>query len=397
MSWQTFFTVLPTALSAVFCSTTHLTFFSAMSARKPAEIPPAPPLVSILKPVAGRDEALIENLSSFADLDYPAYELLLGVASLDDPAVPVLQAFLAAHPSLPAQLIVTAPPRGAVANPKVAQLIALARAARGAVLVVSDANVRVRKSYLRSLVAALARPGVGLVSSVIVGAGGRTLAASIDSAEQGAHIAPSVVAAHRLGLWPITVGKSMAMWKSALAAVGGFESVASVLAEDDVLGQRFHAKGYGVDLCFEPVEHHGPGASWSATIDRHARWARLRRSITPLGFAFELWLSPLIVAAAIAIAGPSRLSIGVLAGALVLSWAGALLSLLCAGARDAFRLAALEPLRAATMFLCWCLGFTSRKIVWRGNAFTIAAGSALIPADEEPSVASVSSARISSI
>ena len=49
-------------------------------------------MVSILKPVAGADDELRENLESFAALDYPAYELLIGLASPDDPARPIVEA-----------------------------------------------------------------------------------------------------------------------------------------------------------------------------------------------------------------------------------------------------------------------------------------------------------------
>lgn len=380
MNWQSLLTVLPTAVSAGFFTTTHLTFSAAMARKGESKLPSPAPRVSILKPVAGRDEELLENLASFVDLDYPDYELLLGTSSKDALAVPVIQAFIAAHPGLQARLVITSPPRGEVKNPKVAQLIDLARAATGSVLVVSDANIRVRESYLRSLVFSLSRPGVGLVSSVVVGAGERTLASAIDSAQLGAYVAPSVATAHALNLWPITVGKSMAMRARDLAAVGGFEGVAGVLAEDDVLGQRFHAQGHGVELSFDPVENHAAQATWTSLIDRHARWAMIRRSLTPLGFTFELLLSPLLVAAAIAVVAPSRLSFAALAFSLVLMWAGALLSLSRARNPRALALAALEPLRVATMSLCWVLGAVRREVVWHGNAFSLTAGSKLLPA-----------------
>jgi ceramide glucosyltransferase len=379
MLWQTLLTALPTALSAALFSKAYLGYAAARARPVPMELPEPAPWVSILKPVAGRDDGLAENLASFTALDYPAFELLLGVASLDDPAVPTLRAFLAAHPGFPARLIVTTPARGAVRNPKVAQLISLAEEAKGAILVVSDANVRVPRGYLRSLVAALSRPGVGLVSSVVVGAGERTLAAAIDSAQLGAYVAPSVAAAHALGVWPITVGKSMAMWRRDLAAVGGFESVSGVLAEDDVLGRRFQAAGRGVDLCLAPVENRNAELSWRAMIDRHARWAMLRRTLTPAGFAFELLLSPPLVALAVALLAPSRLALTLFAAALSLSCAGAFLAHLPTGLARAFRLAALEPLRIAAMTLCWGLGWVRRRVSWRGHAFVLGPGSSLEP------------------
>ncbi len=77
MSWQSLLTVLPTAVSAGFFATTHLIFAAAMARKSPAEIPSPAPRVSVLKPVAGRDEELLQNLASFVSLDYPDYELLL--------------------------------------------------------------------------------------------------------------------------------------------------------------------------------------------------------------------------------------------------------------------------------------------------------------------------------
>ena len=113
----------------------------------------------------------------------------------------------------------------------------------------------------------------------------------------------------------------------------------------------------------------------------------IRRSLTPLGFTFELLLSPLLVAAGIAAAAPSRAAFASLAFSLVLMWAGALLSLTRARNPHAFALAALEPLRVATMSLCWVLGAVRRKVVWRGNAFSLTAGTRLLPVSPDARLA----------
>ncbi|APR78566.1 Ceramide glucosyltransferase [Minicystis rosea] len=337
---------------------------------------------------------MLDNLTSFAHLEGARYELLLGIACPDDPAIPVIRTFLAAHPALSARLVVTTPPCGEIQNPKVAQLISLSRAARGSVIVVSDANVRVSPSHLRSLLAALSQPGIGLVSSVVVGGGERTLAAAIDSAQLGAYIAPSVVAAHTLRLWPITVGKTMAMRSRDLTSIGGFESVGAVLAEDDVLGQRFVARGLGVALCLEPVENYSPTACWSSVLKRHVRWAAMRRSLTMLGFAFELFLSPLLVATVTAVIALSRLSLGLLIAATIFSCGGAYLSLSRTRRQNAAALAALEPVRVAVMFSCWLAGWFIRTVTWRGNAFRIASGTRLTSILATP-VASTARASVS--
>ena len=87
------------------------------------------PSVTVFKPLAGEDEDLRENLESFARLDYPAFEILFGVASKADPAYALAQRFVAAHPELAARVLVTDPQ--AAVNPKVAQLLWLEREAAG--------------------------------------------------------------------------------------------------------------------------------------------------------------------------------------------------------------------------------------------------------------------------
>jgi ceramide glucosyltransferase len=379
MEWQTLATVLPTAVSATLYALTQSSFLWAMRGRGGAPLPPVRPWVSILKPIAGADDDLRDNLESFAALDYPAYELVFGLTSRDDPALPIVRAFLAAHPALPARLVWTRPARGAVRNPKVAQLIDLTREARGSVLVVSDANVRVPPTYLRSLVSCLLRPGVGLVSSVIAGSGERTLGAALENAQLGAAVAPAVVTAHRVFGRPITVGKSMAMRRADLVRVGGWESVADVLAEDDVLGQRFHALGYGVELCLEPIHNRNVNGSPLRTIERHARWAKMRRALVPHLFLGEPLLSPLVIATLVALASPSEMALQLVGCALALQLVGALLGHTLLAARRPLLLTALEPLRIAAGFACWCLAVASRRVSWRGNAFLVTAGSKLVP------------------
>jgi ceramide glucosyltransferase len=375
-------TVLPTAASASVYAAVCTAFFWAMIRRPAQPRPCLAPRVSILKPIAGVDDDLRANLESFARLDYPSYEIVFGIASRTDPAVPVVQAFLADHPALGARLVWTSPPRGPVLNPKVAQLIELTAGAEGTVLVVSDANVEVAPDYLGNLVGCLLRPGVGLVSSVIAGSGERSLGAALENAQLGASVAPAVVTAHLVCGRAITVGKSMAMRRRDLERVGGWESVGGVLAEDDVLGQRFHALGYGVELCLTPVHNRNVHGTVLSCVERHARWARLRRGLAPTGFALEPLLQPLAIASVVWLLSPTPLAAQLCAFALALQVTGALLCHTLLRARHPLLLAALEPARAAAAAASWLLAVASRKVSWRGNVFLVGAGSRLVPLPE---------------
>ncbi|WP_437635019.1 glycosyltransferase [Sorangium sp. So ce854] len=386
MDWGDLATVAPTALSSTIYATLQASFHWRIArhrAKARREPPPlgATPVVSVLKPVAGVDDELASNLESFAHLDYPCYEIIFGVASREDPAVPVIQAFIAAHPEVRARLCLTDPTEAL--NPKVAQLLELTRRAEGSVLVISDANVRVRPDYLQSLLSILMRPGVGLVSSVVVGTGERTLGAVIENAQLGSFIAPGVVASAELAGRAISVGKSMAMRRVDLERVGGFESVASVLAEDDVLGQRFSARGYVVELCLDPIENRNASCSLMRTLDRHTRWAKMRRALVPGCFAVEPFNSPLLVAWLTLLLSPTGLALELWLFAWVLQSLGTFLALkrlrpACSNAT----LVAAEPLRTLCWFFCWLNAYSNRRVAWRGNAFTIGAGSELVAAEE---------------
>src|SRR5262245_58604821 len=121
------------ALSALRYLTMIVAFLLAMRRREVVSTSRYLRRVSILKPLAGADDELAENLSSFATLDYPDYEIILGVASIDDHAYPVARAFVKRAGAKRARLIIT--DSGTATNPKVAQLLALEHVATGDIVI----------------------------------------------------------------------------------------------------------------------------------------------------------------------------------------------------------------------------------------------------------------------
>jgi ceramide glucosyltransferase len=373
-------TLAPTAFSSLtYAAMMGACAFEVRRKRRDAKaMPSVAPRVTIFKPLAGADDDLEENLASFLALDYPAYEILLGVASAQDGAFPVARRFALAHKGL-VKLVLT--DRDNAVNPKVAQLIDLDRHATGEIVVVSDSNVRVARDYLWSLVRELEQPGVGLATSVFVGSGEQTIGAALENLQLCAVSAPGIVATNAVTPWPITIGKSMAMRRRDLARLGGFARFGDLLAEDQTMGLAFVRAGMGVGTSLEVVHNRNSSCGVRRTLERHTRWAKLRRSLHPLGFAFEPLLSPLTIAILVALVAQTRFALGAVAVVAALQTLVALATVrMLRGHAMAWRHAPLEVVRTVLLFGCWLAACASMRIQWRGHPFLLTRGSVIVPA-----------------
>jgi ceramide glucosyltransferase len=341
------------------------------------------PRVSVLKPLAGCDDDLEENLESFACQSYPNFEILLGLTSTSDAAYPVARRFIARHPRLDVRVVLTDP--DAAINPKVAQLMGLERAASGAIYIISDSNVRVAPSYLASMVSELAREGVGIVTSVFVGSGERTLGAALENLHLCASSAPGLLAMNTVCRYSLVVGKSMGLRPGDLARLGGFASVGDFLAEDQVLGRRFQKAGLAARTSVDVVENRNVACSLARTLERHARWAKLRRWLFPQGFAFEPLLSPVVVASVGWLVAPSTLTALVLAGVYLFQSACAFGAVaLARGSAMSWWYAPLEIVRSYLALFCWFRGWGTRRVSWRGHPFELGPGSVIARVPPQP-------------
>jgi ceramide glucosyltransferase len=371
--------VATTAASLALYGAMMTLFIRAMMKRR--ERPPnaldRAPRVTIFKPLAGQDDDLDQNLESFATIDYPSFEVLLGVASTSDPAYPTARRFVARHPELRAAVVLTDP--DAAINPKVAQLVGLERVATGEVYVISDSNVRVRPGYLWSLVAELADERVGMVTSLFAGTGERTLGAALENLQLCASTVPGYVAMNAVISRPLTVGKSMGVRRRDLARLGGFVPVGGVLAEDYALGRRFLDAGFLVRTSLETVENRNVACTLMRTVERHTRWSKLRRALFPAGFALEPILTPIVVATLAAVVAPGKLTSAMLAATCLAQTACALTAVrVLRGRWLAWWYAPLELVRSYVTLFCWLRASASRRIEWRGHAFTLGRGSVIV-------------------
>ena len=348
--------------------------------RRTAPVPASWPGISVLKPLCGSEDALAENLASFAALPYPGeYELVLGVRSVEDGAYPLAQTALRRWPDR-VRLVIQEGEAGL--NPKVNQLVCLARAARHDLLVVSDSNVRVSPGYLADIAGHLARPGVGCVTHPVAGQGHRSLGALLDNLHLGSTIAPGMVAAQRILGKDLVVGKSMAMWRRDLDLLGGFASVADVLAEDHILGNRLVRElGVLVAVSSQPVWNIAVEKSVGDFFRRYLRWSVTHRT----AMSFPAYLAECLL---------HPIPLAVIGFALRPGTGAAATLLACAVLKPALDAAAFSRLgqrmfswrafgagwlKDGLLFVTWVHGLFARTVTWRGNRFRVLPGGRLAP------------------
>ncbi|MBF5046383.1 glycosyltransferase [Aggregicoccus sp. 17bor-14] len=363
--------------------------------RAPAQ-PPRPVEavgISVLKPLCGVDDDLEENLASFAALDYPHFEVVLGVKDRSDPAYAVARRAVARWPTRFRLALQHGEPGF---NPKVNQLITLADAARHDLLVVSDSNVRVGPSYLWEVAHAFGDPEVGCLTHPVLGVGERRLGSLLDNLHLASSVAPGMLAAKELAGRDLVVGKSMALRREDLEQLGGFFSVKDVLAEDYVIGAWVTRQlGKRVVVAASPVFNVSQDKSVGAFFRRYARWSIIHRTaVSPLTSLAQALLNPAPLALLALLLSPSPRAAAACASVTALKLAMDLL-LFHALRGERLQLAGLPRLVAAGLLkdallaVTWTRALTCRSVEWRGQRLRVLPGSRLVAPAGLPSAAAL--------
>ena len=343
------------------------------------QLPPARdalPAVTLLKPLKGCDFATEDCLRSWFAQQYSGpVQILLGVASDDDPVCSIVRRLLGESPFLDAQLVVCGPPVGA--NSKVSKLLALERLAKHDIVIVSDADVRVPPDFLASFVEPLAEqhaprheafPKCGLVNCFYHLANPSTPAMQLEAIAINADFWSSVLQARSLKPLDFALGAVMGTRCRQLAEIGGFGGLVDCLADDYQLGHRLAGRGYRIELSPLVVECWSEPMGWAAVWKHQLRWARTIRICQPAPYFFSILsnvtLWPLLWLAV----NPSRSVLAFALGCWLLRIATAL-HLQGRLTRSWSHLAWgwLAPVKDLLQAVLWLVSFLGNTVEWRGQ------------------------------
>ncbi|MFO0757130.1 MAG: glycosyltransferase [Byssovorax sp.] len=355
----------------------------ATALREDAPRGPAPEVL-VVRPCAGDEPSLFENLRSLARAgrSFPL-RCRLAVADASDPAWPVAcrAAEALAAEGIDAAAVLT---RARGPNRKVSQIHEVLRgeAGRFDVVLIADSDVDLGETSLDLLIEPLTGPHPHAAAwappvehGLAEAPGDRASAALLGAS---LHAFPLLAGLDRRGL----VGKLFAVRKNALDRIGGFGGLRDHLGEDMELGRRL--TGRRLTLTAAPIiaRSMASGRSMEQALSRFARWLMVIRAQRPAllpSYPLLFFATPLILALSLLTAPAAPLP--ALAGALLALASRAAVALFAS--RAAGRPLGLGAALRASLAGDWLLArafaraLGSRHVEWRGSSLVLGPGGLL--------------------
>lgn len=341
----------------------------------------AEPAVTILKPLHGDEPGLLANLVSFCDQVYSGpVQIVFGVSRPDDPAIAVVEQLRAIYPHKSLELVIDGTVHGT--NPKISNLINMSARIAHDIVVLADSDIRVRPDYLSRLVGELERTG-GVVTAPYYGISTGSLWSRLSELNIEGHFLPGVLVGSRFSLSQPCLGSTIALHRSSLVAIGGFEAIADCLADDYEIGALMAKRGEPVSLLRFAVGHVCDEQSFAELWRHEVRWALTIRSIDPIGY-FGWSITHAFPLALIAWGlGGEEIAVCLAAGAVACR--AVLIYAIERGYGLPPRPYWLIPLRDLLSFAVFVAGFLARDLSWKGRRYSLMSEGTLIPERRTPS------------
>jgi ceramide glucosyltransferase len=323
-----------------------------------------PVSVSILKPLAGLDEGLEENLRSYFEQDYQSFELLFAVRWETDPAVPVVRRLMAAYPAVSSKLIFTGEPP--YAHAKVFSLKCMLDEAAFDLIAMADSDVRVNPDFCSTIAAEFQDERLGLVTCPYRAVAGSSIWSKLEAIGMNTDFHAGLFTAVMMEGAKFAVGPTIVARRSALTALGGIERVKDYLAEDFMLG-RLASDHVDVRISPYVVEHRIGSEAALQNFAHRLRWARSSRRSRPLGYIGQVFTYPLPVCFLLTLIYPAAWPLlGVTA--LLRGVAAWMVSTKVLSAPVPWLLLPFQDILA---FAFWIAGFFGNSIEWRGRRYLL--------------------------
>jgi ceramide glucosyltransferase len=352
--------------SLVYCVLVLLAVRSYIHRRAGLEACSTPP-ISVLKPLAGHDLGLEENLRSFFTQNYANFEILLAVRSADDTAIEVVRKLQAEFPAVISELIVTGEPP--YPNAKVFSLDRMLAESRHDLVVMSDSDIRVNQDFLKGVAAEFADEKIALATCPYRAIGGPSIWSALEAEGMNTEFIAGLLVARLIEGVKFAVGPTIVARKSMLTAIGGFDRLKDYLAEDFMMGKLAAERGYGVILSRNVVEHRIGSQDRRTNFIHRLRWNRSTRRSRPAGYIGQLFTNPLPIALLVVAAQwtwwPVLIPMVILRSAVAWSTSAVVLG----QAVHWGRLVVQDLLG----FVFWIVGFFGNTILWRGRRYKLLA------------------------
>jgi ceramide glucosyltransferase len=352
--------------SIVYCFLTVLAAVRYRAVRAPKVA--NPPQISVLKPLAGIDDGLEENLRSFFEQDYPSFEILFAVRSSVDAAIPLVERLQLEYPRVHSRLLVTGEPP--YSNAKVYSLHRMLALAHYDVVVMADSDVRAAPDLLRIIAGEFQDEKVGLATCPYRAVPGHSFWSVLEAVGLNTVFMAGVLVARLLAGMKFALGPTIAARRQTLLDIGGFDAVKDYLAEDFVMGKLVAEKGYRVILSSSVIEHHIGTQSFKESLQHRLRWSRSERRSRPFGYVGSLFTHTLPLALIMVAAHRAWWPWFAAAVALraLAAWTTAEYLLHDPLTRRRWYLV---PLQDLAQFAMWIAGFFGNTILWRGRKYLL--------------------------
>lgn len=322
--------------------------------------------ISVLKPLAGLDEGLEENLRTFFEQDYTNFELLLAARSDQDPAVEIVRRLIVEYPNVNARLLITgAPP---YPHAKVFSLNCMFEESVHQLIAMSDSDVRVGSDFCRSVAAEFENQPLGLVTCPYRAVAGNGFWSRLEALGMNTDFHAGLFTAVMMEGARFAVGPTIVARREVLLALGGIERVKDYLSSEDfMLGRIASDLGFLVRLSSYVVEHRIGNETMIQNFSHRLRWARTTRRSRPWGYVGQFFTHPLPLGLCMWLAYPGCWKLLTVTLALRIAAAWTVSERILRAAVPWLLL----PLQDVLGFAFWVAGFFGKSIIWRGQRYIL--------------------------